>query len=647
MGLNRRGILQTSVAMLASAALGAPWLAAQAASTRAEGRRPGPGPAELDPAAIRGHVEGPVRDDIVPGELVMDPPTLENLGFRWFIEGDSNRNAAVAVAWRKAGETTWRAALPMLRVHHEIVTRATTPYRVGNLFAGSVLFLEPGTDYEIRLTMTDPDGGAPAAPRVLSATTRTEPRVADDGRVLRVLATGEPPQPGTFPSVATALEEARPGDVILLGAGIHEPGAAPVQVSRSGTSTRPIILRGAGAEHSILLGVDTGTDLLRVEANHIIIEDLTLRRARTGIRGGERGKPGASWLTVRNCRIEEVVSGIWTGSEYSANWLISDNIITGMDQQWYPRPRDTYMAGSHTGVNVYGQGHVVRHNRISRFSDALAIYNFGNPDPLDIHRHGVNMDFHNNDLSFAVDDTFEADYGCHNIRFYRNRCYNTHTALSVQPAYGGPIYLIRNEAFQITQLNLKWNNHGSGMIAYHNTLVSHGSAFSAPQWSNSHLRNNLLIGGRGRILATGTFTPDRSSLDYNGWHGDPAIGEQVRWTAGDGPARSYATLADFAAATGHELNGRVVGRDIFLLIPEVEPSATVAPGDFDLRLKRATGAQDAGVRLPGINDDYEGAAPDLGAHEAGHPPPHYGPRPRITHSGEGRVGQNVRFDIGL
>jgi hypothetical protein len=35
---------------------------------------------------------------------------------------------------------------------------------------------------------------------------------------------------------------------------------------------------------------------------------------------------------------------------------------------------------------------------------------------------------------------------------------------------------------------------------------------------------------------------------------------------------------------------------------------------------------DAGVRLTGVNDDFTGRAPDLGALEVGRPVPHYGPR---------------------
>ena len=42
---------------------------------------------------------------VTAGEFVIDPPTLINLGFEWMIQGDDNRNAAVAVSYRKKGET--------------------------------------------------------------------------------------------------------------------------------------------------------------------------------------------------------------------------------------------------------------------------------------------------------------------------------------------------------------------------------------------------------------------------------------------------------------------------------------------------------------------------------------------------------------
>lgn len=139
--------------------------------------------ASAEPASgepIPGFEEGPVMDRVVAGELTVDPPTLECLGFRWYITGDGNRNASVCVAYREAGNTAWRDAMPILRVHHEVANQDYGPYRTGNLFAGSVMFLKPGTAYEVRLTMDDPDGGAPPE-KVLRVSTRSEPQVWKDG----------------------------------------------------------------------------------------------------------------------------------------------------------------------------------------------------------------------------------------------------------------------------------------------------------------------------------------------------------------------------------------------------------------------------------------------------------------------------------
>ena len=56
---------------------------------------------------------------VKPGELIIDHPTLINLGFEWLIEGDDNHNAQVEVSYRKQGETQWKQGLPLLRLHGE------------------------------------------------------------------------------------------------------------------------------------------------------------------------------------------------------------------------------------------------------------------------------------------------------------------------------------------------------------------------------------------------------------------------------------------------------------------------------------------------------------------------------------------------
>ena len=84
---------------------------------------------------------------IVPGEFVVEPPTLINLGFEWFIEGDDNRNAAVDVSYRKQGETAWKhgaaAAAPAGRA--DLSAESRVDVVAPNMFAGSILDLEPDT----------------------------------------------------------------------------------------------------------------------------------------------------------------------------------------------------------------------------------------------------------------------------------------------------------------------------------------------------------------------------------------------------------------------------------------------------------------------------------------------------------------------
>src|SRR5215470_15348479 len=94
------------------------------------------------------------------GRFIVEPPTLICLGFEWEISGDDNRNATVEVAYRRSGATDWKQALPLLRMGGERVFRAAEhlDYTVPDRFAGSILDLDPGAEYDVRLTMKDPDG---------------------------------------------------------------------------------------------------------------------------------------------------------------------------------------------------------------------------------------------------------------------------------------------------------------------------------------------------------------------------------------------------------------------------------------------------------------------------------------------------------
>ena len=125
---------------------------------------------------------------VVPGEFIVEPPTLINLGFEWKIQGDDNRNATVAVQYRKKGQSEWQEALPLLRIGEEKVWRAREflEYWTPRLFAGSILDLEEGMTYECRFTMSDPDGVQGQAVQQATVTTRAVPKIYIGGRTLHV-----------------------------------------------------------------------------------------------------------------------------------------------------------------------------------------------------------------------------------------------------------------------------------------------------------------------------------------------------------------------------------------------------------------------------------------------------------------------------
>src|SRR3954468_19063302 len=278
-------------------------------------------------------------------DFVVDPPTLINLGFEWFVEGDDNRNASVAVSYRRLGETAWQAALPLLRLQGERIAQGkqidvTSP----NMFAGSILDLEPDTEYEARLQVTDPDGVGGERTKLVRVRTRAEPKAAADGRTFHVY----PPNfkgPKSEPSFeglmcaynltcagtdwATAgRPRGRPGGPTLVPGGIYKynrleytndaavnrtvPLDGTYYLTADGTAERPIVIKGAGDGEAIVDGAGNFALFDVRAADYTYFEGLTIRGTDYGILAGTQFIAGASGLTVKHCRFEDVGAGIFT-----------------------------------------------------------------------------------------------------------------------------------------------------------------------------------------------------------------------------------------------------------------------------------------------------------------------------------------------
>jgi hypothetical protein len=622
-------------------------------------------------------------DRAAPGEIILEPATLQSLGIEWPLAGDANRNSTVSLRYRKKGTEAWHDGLPLLRIGGEQVKYLSVDFTAPNMFAGSVFNLDPGTAYEVTLRISDPDGVTGSAERRIEARTRPEPRPATGGATYHVYPQGyqgERQQPafngllGAFNQGASHsdwfnsyLPRVKPGDVIVVHAGLYKDTRykygsgigtlfdGTYYLTASGTAERPIVIRAAGDGPVVFDGDGNGVLFDVTAASHIYFEGLTFRNTEIAILAGRKRMLGSSGLTVKRSRFEDVGIGItsdWSGSK---DFTITDNTFVGrqipdhlmgwVGRTWQNFPDFPVGLRSNAAVKVYGSGHVVAFNDISHFHDGIDHATYGNPD-LDADgkvirdRMPVSIDIVGNDIRNVDDNCIEADGAMYNIRILRNRCFNqAHRALSAQPLFGGPAYYIGNVVYHAPEGGaLKFQANPAGILVYHNTFIS--EAHDMGPVSNLHFRNNLVLGQGAypEIFTTDTFT-SYSSSDYNGFRPNPGAAQAFVWNspprgvvadfARDREKRSFPTLQEYAAATGQDTHSVLVDFSDFVRVSAPDPKDPrrfYRPDEFDFSLSGQSRAIDAGVVLPNINDGFAGKAPDLGAYERGRPMPVYGPR---------------------
>jgi hypothetical protein len=300
-------------------------------------------------------------------------------------------------------------------------------------------------------------------------------------------------------------------------------------------------------------------------------------------------------------------------------------------------------------VNLSGQGHVVCYNSTENFWDHINIFTNALADPK-LGQQARSIDFYNNDMRFAHDNFIETDGGMANIRVLRNRIFHSPFSgwawpLSLQPVYQGPAYFIRNIVYNTAGGKTTFKNLGRGLVAFHNTSTA-----------------TIALGGPGRDMRNNAFLPiatlpediperkrphtlsmrrlrDNQILDYNAYlrgdFGYPPY--QAQLSRRD--TRNLATLAQLSEVLGIEAHGvELKDYSVFVDVPvpgyvfayrSVEDPETIQwlPSDApDFTPAEGSPLVDAGVVIPGINEDYVGKAPDIGAIERGRRAPHFGPR---------------------
>jgi regulation of enolase protein 1 (concanavalin A-like superfamily) len=515
-----------------------------------------------------------------PGDLTAYS-TIYSIGLEWNIGGDTDHDAKAEVEYQVAAGGDWKPAMPLVRIDHN----------GRNMLAGSLLFLAPDTEYAVRVSLIDPDGGGDWR----ETTVRTRPvPAAPSGRVFHVTpgdwgGDGSPGAP--FLGIAAAQAVAQPGDTFLLHGGYY---GGRIVFSAPGTAAAYVAWRAAGDGEVTMAGID-------ILAGHIWLEGLTIRDQHYGTR--TENAPTNVVLT-RSFFFNNHYSIFLSGG--GSNWYIADNVIVG---------NTPAASGNDEGEGIellVTNGHTVAHNRITNVADGISYPR-------------TNVDIFGNDIFDTADDGIELDNGLANVRVWGNRIHNPHHhGMSFQPQSGGPWYIVRNQIVGGAEAPFKFRTTDR-FVLLHNTIVNWGGWMFCCQPNDmlkAIARNNLWISATGgQMWSIDAGLSDwRTDLDYEGF--DWGTGAYPFWYGG----AVYYDVASFSRASGLVTHGiRVFKESCFEDFQMPGPAPTPVPPHV-MTLHPWCNAVDAGAVLPNINDGFSGSAPDLGAHESGAPMPWYGPR---------------------
>ncbi len=549
------------------------------------------------------------QNSIIPGSVRIDA-TFESLAINYSITGDNNRNSNLIIRYRPQGLGSYQDAAMTMRAFPGMVIDGNSTSR--NYHAGSALFLNPATSYDIQLILTDPDGGGTTS--TLTTSTKAIPEVPASSTT-RYVAPGNGGGSGSLANpylgLQAAADAAQPGDHFVVAPGTY--GA--FELNTSGTAAQPVSFISEFPNAAIIDGLSTTGGIITLgvfddSLQYTIIDGFTIRN---GVRGIDA--QNTQYLTVRNCLITDINYGIvnrrengWEHDQYfTNNYLIGRNV-------W---PQSGIQGDR--GIDIRGNRNVVSYNYIEKFGDGVSTD--GPP-----YETSYALDIHHNDIREITDDLIEVDGTISNTRIYNNRGFNGRAGVSVAPIYGGPCYVFRNELFNLENSAMKMNRGPSGLVVVHNVGIKTDNAVESPDgWQNTFYRNNLFVGDRYCFEFFGLVSGSVDDWDYGAYKSTRGGGvntEEFKWNN-----IRYATVPDLQASGILEANCVQVEFSDFGNINLPDSYTTeYFPEDRDFMPTANSPVVNSGANIVHLNEPYvtDGAA-DRGVYERGMPLPEYGP----------------------
>jgi hypothetical protein len=518
-------------------------------------------------------------------------PTFECVGLYWKHE---DRGACQA-RFRVRGTETWRETLG------PVYDGRDHEYR------GSIVGLTPDTEYDVELT-------------------------ADTNR--------------TQLSFRTRSDRFPIGKTTTVPAG---ESTLPIVITESGSPDAYHLVTAPAGKRSTIELRNTAPIGVEVKANYVIVRGLEVRNAGQHgicIRGGQHDVVVEACHLIHWGRIGGAASFGGQGNTDSGivaergtrNLTLQRNLIEhprGASNDW-----ETGHPAGPQGITVFDSlgGNVIRYNEIWSTEDHG--FNDGIGGGANFSTQG-NMnrdsDVYGNIVRNVWDDALEIEGANMNVRVWGNYLHQFFVGIASAATSRGPLYIFRNVT-GVSRRNHQ-NATGGNMLktgdrdfsggrryVFHNTALQPNGVtniFSAPL-TNGVSRNNL-FDAPGRLAAATEHEGGPSDFDYDLFSGaergvatEPhgVIGSRIR------PAYVVSHALEFYPASTML---RVAGGKIPVKFGEQERILT------DPVLQVPNPVIDGGVPLPGFNDGFTGAAPDLGAFETGTPPLQFGRRAYLRH----------------
>jgi hypothetical protein len=215
----------------------------------------------------------------------------------------------------------------------------------------------------------------------------------------------------------------------------------------------------------------------------------------------------------------------------------------------------------------------------------------------------LDADIYKNTIHDISDDGLEPEGACVNHRFRDNHIDTMLVGVSIAPVTQGPTWVIRNLVTNFTSTSIKWARNPYGVVFfYHNTFwtdVPGLNAMSMITIAHNAIMHNNIFQGNGYAFEESLTGSTGMDWDFDNWFTThDSTSPHFKWEN-----INYQTLTLLCKSVGLECNGHEY------------PPGFVNPMEGNFTLLAISPNIDQGVVIPGINDDFTGSGPDIGAYE--------------------------------